>query len=159
MKALSVKQPWAELIASGVKTIETRTWYTSYRGPLLICSSKRPVVSNGLFQCPECLNFESFKKVGASSKEAAYCHCCGKWVFPRLINCSPSGVAVCTVNLIACRPMDRYDKWMACCGLYQGAFSWVLSDVKRITPFPVKGQQGLFDVTVLHEGEIDNGKA
>lgn len=40
MKALSVKQPWAELIASGRKTIETRTWRTKYRGPLLICASK-----------------------------------------------------------------------------------------------------------------------
>ncbi len=42
MKALSLKQPWANLIAAGEKTIETRTWVTSYRGPLLIVSSKRP---------------------------------------------------------------------------------------------------------------------
>ena len=42
MRALSVKQPWANLIASGLKTIETRTWATAYRGPLLIVSSKRP---------------------------------------------------------------------------------------------------------------------
>lgn len=42
MKALSVKQPWANLIAAGEKTIETRTWATEYRGPLLIVSSKRP---------------------------------------------------------------------------------------------------------------------
>lgn len=40
MKALSVRQPWANLIASGQKTIETRTWYTPYRGELLIASSK-----------------------------------------------------------------------------------------------------------------------
>ena len=42
MKALSIKQPWAEAIARGLKTIETRTWQTSYRGDLLICSSKKP---------------------------------------------------------------------------------------------------------------------
>jgi hypothetical protein len=42
MKALSVKQPWANLIASGKKTIETRLWPTEYRGPLLIVSSKTP---------------------------------------------------------------------------------------------------------------------
>lgn len=42
MKALSVKQPWANRIASGEKTIETRYWYTSVRGPLLIVSSKTP---------------------------------------------------------------------------------------------------------------------
>ena len=44
-KALSVKQPWASLIASGEKTIETRTWPTSYRGELLICSSAQPRIA------------------------------------------------------------------------------------------------------------------
>lgn len=42
MKALSVKQPWASMIASGEKTIETRLWRTDYRGELLIVSSKSP---------------------------------------------------------------------------------------------------------------------
>jgi hypothetical protein len=42
VKALSVKQPWANLIASGEKTIETRVWATDYRGDILIVSSKRP---------------------------------------------------------------------------------------------------------------------
>ena len=42
MKALSVKQPWANMIATGEKTIETRTWPTDYRGLLLIVSSKEP---------------------------------------------------------------------------------------------------------------------
>lgn len=45
MKAISVKQPWANLIASGVKTIETRWWYTRYRGWLLIVSSKQPRIA------------------------------------------------------------------------------------------------------------------
>ena len=40
MKAISIKQPWASLVAAGHKTVECRTWKTSYRGPLLICSSK-----------------------------------------------------------------------------------------------------------------------
>jgi hypothetical protein len=39
MKALSVRQPWASLIAEGAKTIELRRWKTAYRGPLLICAS------------------------------------------------------------------------------------------------------------------------
>ncbi len=42
MKAISIKQPWANMIAHGEKTIETRTWATNYRGPLLIVSSKVP---------------------------------------------------------------------------------------------------------------------
>lgn len=36
MKALTVHQPWASLIALGHKRIETRSWSTSYRGPLAI---------------------------------------------------------------------------------------------------------------------------
>ena len=40
MKALSVRQPWSFLIASGDKTIELRSRKTSHRGELLICASK-----------------------------------------------------------------------------------------------------------------------
>ncbi|PRF55466.1 ASCH domain-containing protein [Burkholderia multivorans] len=39
MKALSIRQPWAWLVAAGHKDIENRTWPTSYRGPLLIHAS------------------------------------------------------------------------------------------------------------------------
>jgi len=42
MKALSVKQPWANLIANGEKTLEIRDWTTPYRGEIIICSSKSP---------------------------------------------------------------------------------------------------------------------
>src|SRR5262245_6221656 len=35
-KALTVKQPWAHLIVTGIKPIENRTWNTPYRGHLLI---------------------------------------------------------------------------------------------------------------------------
>lgn len=44
MKAISIRQPWANKIAYGPKTIETRTWYTKYRGPLMIHSSKKPAI-------------------------------------------------------------------------------------------------------------------
>ena len=42
MLALSVKQPWAALLAHGVKTVEVRTWPTPRRGPVLIHASKTP---------------------------------------------------------------------------------------------------------------------
>ena len=38
---LSLWQPWATWITQGKKTIETRRWETYYRGPLLICASKK----------------------------------------------------------------------------------------------------------------------
>jgi hypothetical protein len=58
MKALSVKQPWAGLIAIGMKGIETRTWSTAYRGSLLIVASKKPQweFMTGITQ-KECLIF------------------------------------------------------------------------------------------------------
>lgn len=40
VRLLTVRQPWASLIASGRKTIEVRTWHTSYRGPLVILAGR-----------------------------------------------------------------------------------------------------------------------
>ncbi len=40
MKAISLLQPWASLIVIGAKTIETRSWGTKYRGPILIHASQ-----------------------------------------------------------------------------------------------------------------------
>jgi ASCH domain len=38
--ALSLKQPWAVLLAHGLKTIEVRRWPTARRGPVLIHAAK-----------------------------------------------------------------------------------------------------------------------
>ena len=42
MKALSLKQPFAELILQGRKKIELRKWNTNFRGEFLIHASKNP---------------------------------------------------------------------------------------------------------------------
>lgn len=103
MKALSVKQPWANMIASGQKTIETRTWKTVYRGPLLIVSAKTPDIA-------------------------------------------PAGQALAIAELVDCRPMSVLDESAARCSNYEGAFAWVLKNIRSIPPFPVSGQPALFDV-------------
>jgi predicted transcriptional regulator len=41
MKCLSLKQPFAELLVSGKKTVELRKWNTKFRGKFLIHSSKK----------------------------------------------------------------------------------------------------------------------
>ena len=41
MKAISLTQPWAVLVANGEKKIDTRSWRTSYRGQLAIHASKK----------------------------------------------------------------------------------------------------------------------
>jgi len=40
MKCLSLRQPYAELLVSGKKTIELRKWNTNFRGKFLIHASK-----------------------------------------------------------------------------------------------------------------------
>ncbi|UXD67768.1 ASCH domain-containing protein [Sphingobacterium faecium] len=46
MKALSIKQPWASLIAHGIKDIENRTWKTNFRGRIYIHASSKPSFNN-----------------------------------------------------------------------------------------------------------------
>jgi hypothetical protein len=38
--ALSIRQPWASLILLGLKSVEIRSWPTSYRGPFFIHAAK-----------------------------------------------------------------------------------------------------------------------
>jgi hypothetical protein len=103
MKAISINQPWANKIASGQKTVETRTWATSYRGDLLICSSR----------------------------------------IPRIY---PAGAALAIAELVDCRPMTFEDRIAACCHYRDGLFAWVLTNIRKIEAFPVKGQLRLFEV-------------
>jgi hypothetical protein len=40
MKAISLWEPWASLVFTGAKRLETRSWKSNYTGPLVICASK-----------------------------------------------------------------------------------------------------------------------
>jgi len=124
MKAVSVKQPWAAFIAAGLKTIETRTWHTQYRGPLLIVASLKPdkVAMN--------------KTVNPEIADA---------VLPFAL----FGRALCTCRLVDCHWMSKGDEAAARCPLFFRAVSWVLADVKPLKkPFPVKGRLGFYEVEV-----------
>lgn len=41
MKALTLWQPWASLMARGFKKVETRSWTTKYRGEVAIHAAKK----------------------------------------------------------------------------------------------------------------------
>ena len=130
MKALSVQQPWATLIAEGIKTIETRGWLTLYRGPLLICSTKTlprdkdanlEDVFRG-FDLPAHLRHLRIAEL-------------------------PLGMALAKTTLQDCRTMTLRDEKAAMCERYRGACAWVLEDIKKLAePFPVTGKLGLFEV-------------
>ena len=49
MKALSIKQPWAILIAFGLKDIENRTWKTHFRGKIYIHACGKPINREKLY--------------------------------------------------------------------------------------------------------------
>ena len=40
MKVLTIKQPWATLVAEGLKKYEFRSWKLNYRGEILIHAGK-----------------------------------------------------------------------------------------------------------------------
>lgn len=45
MKAITLHQPWASLLACGAKKYETRSWATSYRGKIAIHAGKKSPAS------------------------------------------------------------------------------------------------------------------
>jgi activating signal cointegrator 1 len=53
MKCISLWQPWASLVAIGAKRIETRSWLTSYRGPLAIHAAKYYSMETAKFAATE----------------------------------------------------------------------------------------------------------
>jgi activating signal cointegrator 1 len=129
MKAISLWEPWSTAIAMGYKKVETRHWYTSYRGWLLICSAK------------------NLKAV------ANFCHLQQEGYFPDLrFSDLNFGKAVAVCKLKGCVKMteefiDRQTEAERLFGDWQpGRFAWILEDVNAIEPFPVTGKQGLWDV-------------
>lgn len=49
MKAVSIKQPWASLIAHGIKDIENRTWRTHFRGRIYIHACGKPKQKENIY--------------------------------------------------------------------------------------------------------------
>ena len=72
MKALSIKQPWANLIVAGKKTIETRTWATPYRGEILLVSSKSPRIHPAGFALAVA-NLVDCRPMTSADRDAAQC--------------------------------------------------------------------------------------
>lgn len=142
MKALSLYQPWAMMIAWGYKEYETRHWSTPYRGPLVIHAAKH------------------FTPVERTM--------CGIWPFDKAIRrhiCQqrmtlddgiealPFGAAVCVVDLVACIPTIRLREIgtieRACGNFQPGRYAWKLANVRLLeTAIPARGDKGLWDWTL-----------
>ena len=141
--AISLWEPWASLMATGAKTIETRSWATGHRGPLLICASKRKRVR----ELRALLADPAFKR-GLAPLVTPGCA-------DPTIDDLAFGMAVCLVDLRICLLSQTISARIGSCarqdelhfGDYShGRFGWVTRHRRRIKPFPVRGEQGLFRV-------------
>jgi len=140
MKAISLWQPWASLIAAGGKQIETRSWAPpkAFIGqPLAICSTKYTLkeVLADAWRTPEIREFMRSNGM----------------IMDRL----PKGavVAVCVLGgsvkiteglAASLSPLERAVGYYA-----PGRFAWILENVIALRePVPVIGRQGFFDVDI-----------
>lgn len=143
MKAITIKQPWATLIALGLKEFETRSWATKHRGPIAIHAGKS--IDKEAFNEPTI--YSALVKTGIES----------------LIDL-PTGAVIAIANLTECHKItsDYYsmyeqesagtdkghliedDEWWF--GNYEeGRYAWQLSDVQAIEPVLAKGQLSLWN--------------
>ena len=151
MKALTLSQPWATLVAIGAKHIETRSWYTRYRGPLAIH------VAKGFSKEAQYLCFgEPFRKLLID-----------KYSFFRANeiyfgkHTMPLGCVIATCELVECFAIQRFQsgfrwgdgyEWIIthderAFGDYApGRYAWLLDNVKILPePIPAKGRLGLWE--------------
>jgi hypothetical protein len=128
-------------MAIGAKTFETRSWATSYCGPLLILATKK---------FPrEAIELCFTEPFASTLHEAGY----------RTPGDLPRGALVCKVELAKCIPtasdglglvnLSISPKERAFGDYSRGRYGWETHNVERFAePIPWKGSQGLFDVAV-----------
>ena len=85
MKALTIWQPWASLIACGAKRYETRSWATKYRGPIAIHAAMKD---------PCKLPIPTIKDVEQYVREEIAAHRCPPWAV------MPTGMVIATAELV-----------------------------------------------------------
>lgn len=154
MKALSLTQPWATLIAIGAKKVETRSWSTNHRGLVAIHASKGFPAD-----CRDRCWDEPFRAVLASAELVDY----GSYAdldsdsTERFIGL-PLGAIVALGRLREVVPTERLtslalfrsgiSEQECAFGDYSvGRFAWVFDDVVKFpAPIPCKGALGLWDV-------------
>ena len=156
IRALTLHQPWASLVAWGVKRYETRPRPLSYRGPLAIHAAKAwspadEVVTVALLQ--------ELAKLGALSAETL------RDVSGR----AHRGCVVAVADLVSCERMvegdspvgplrdtigvDSESEVERLCGDWRpGRYAYRLENVRRLdVPIPARGKQGLWRVEVPEE--------
>lgn len=117
MKALSIKQPFAELILSGKKKIELRTWNTTFRGEFYVHASQSP-------------DTEAMKRFGYSDLPT------GKIL---------GKVTLVDVKIYISEKQYALDKDKHLANSSYEKYGFILENPKRITPISYKGKLGFWD--------------
>lgn len=130
IKAITLWQPWATLIALGLKKYETRSWLTYYRGPLVIHAANRKMTP------AERSLLERIKSIPTVSD------------LPNPED-FPLGAIVATAKLVDCIPAgefipDLLEKQVG--NFAHGRFAWKLEDIKPLDIRNVKGHQGFWTI-------------
>lgn len=139
MKALTIIQPWATLIASGHKVNETRSWKTNYRGEILIHAGKNPKDYTSGFYIDD--------------PDGLYFHAAG--INPGTFEDLPRGMIIGKATLVDCVQITKEfkDELMEtnpaeyAFGDYRiGRYAWVMENPELFKePIPAKGMMGLWN--------------
>ena len=122
MKAITLHQPWATLIALGLKTMETRSWSTKYRGPIAIHAGKTidHEVAEYLAERMGCADLPTGAVIATAT-------------LAKVLTTGPA--------LWGWLPDDEAEYG----DFSPGRFAWALEDVQVLPePIPARGQQGLW---------------
>jgi hypothetical protein len=162
VKFLTIRQPWASLIAVGAKTIETRPFSTRYRGPLAIHAGlAMPDV--GSFVGRYVVQANGYKTRAAWDVDSNDRHplplgavvavCDLVDVVPIVTDWPDEGAVVMTypdgqqlLYRLGYGAGDDIDDQLPLGDFTPGRYAWLLSNVRPIEPVPMKGAQGLRDV-------------
>jgi len=141
MKALSLWQPWASLIALGEKRIETRIWSTKHRGPLAIhAAAKLPPRWLGASRHKEIFRNELADVLNVRRDHVA-----------SEIRKLPYGCVLCVVNLSAIEETSAVREILCqrelIFGNYEdGRYAWTLELTEKFErPIPAKGNRMLWN--------------
>jgi activating signal cointegrator 1 len=139
MNALTLHEPWASLIAYGWKEVETRDWYTSYRGPLAIHAAHRKPDPTEQSRITFALGHRGFE-LPPLSPGCIVCVC-------QLAACVPTTRLAIAAKALRPEFKPRHD-WAVELqfGNYDmGRWAWILRDVHRFqVPFHAKGARKLW---------------
>lgn len=146
MRGLTIYQPYASLLAHGVKRYETRGWATHYTGAIAIHAGVNKSSIKRLIDAP---------KIGLTAvKVAAIETICPMSEITKL----PMGKILAVGKLVGCFPTDavKVEKTELSFGDWQfGRWAWQIDNV-RLLPVPIefKGMQGLYGIPSYVRDEI-----